>query len=45
MGNTPLVLLIGFVIGYLFIERLFVIPPKFLPFYILLSALMVFMTI
>jgi hypothetical protein len=45
MGSTTLVLLIGFVFGYLIIERTFVIPPKFLPFYILLSALMVMMTI
>ncbi|MBI3810712.1 MAG: hypothetical protein HY283_00680 [Nitrospirae bacterium] len=45
MGNTTSVLMIGFVIGYLFIERIFVIPPKFLPLYILLSAIMVMMTI
>jgi hypothetical protein len=45
MGNTTSVLMIGVVFGYLFIERIFVIPPKFLPFYILLSAIMVMMTI
>jgi len=45
MGNSTSVLMISFVIGYLVIERVFVIPPKFLPFYILLSAIMVMMTI
>ena len=45
MGNTAILLMIGFVIGYLLIERIFVTPPRFLPFYILLSALMVMMTI
>lgn len=45
MGNTAILLMIGFVIGYLLIERILVTPPKFLPFYILLSALMVMMTI
>jgi hypothetical protein len=44
MGSTTSVLMISFVIGYLFIERIFVTPPKFLPLYILLSAFMVMMT-
>ncbi len=45
MGSTATVLMIGFVAGYFLIERIFVTPPKFLPFYILLSAIMVMMTI
>jgi hypothetical protein len=45
MGIAATVLMICFVIGYLFIERIFVIPPKFMPFYILLSAIMVMMSI
>ena len=45
MESTAILLMIGFVIGYLLIERIFVTPPKFLPFYILLSTLMVMMTI
>lgn len=45
MGSTTTVSMICFVIGYLLIERVFVVPPKFLPFYILLSAIMVMMTI
>jgi hypothetical protein len=45
MGSTTTVLLVGIVIGYLIIEHTFVIPPKFLPIYILLSAIMVMMTI
>jgi len=45
MGNTTSILLAGFVVGYLVIERAFVIPPKFLPIYILFSAILVMMTI
>lgn len=45
MGNTASVLTVSFVIGYLVIERVIVTPPKFLPFYIVLSAMMVMMTI
>ena len=45
MESTAILLTTGFVFGYLAMERIFVTPPKFLPFYILLSALMVMMTI
>ncbi len=45
MGITATVLMICFVIGYIFIERIFVVPPKFMPFYILVSAIMVMTTV
>ncbi|MBI3610542.1 MAG: hypothetical protein HY204_07570 [Nitrospirae bacterium] len=45
MGSTAIVLMIGLVTGYLFIEQVFVTPPKFLPFYILLSVILVMMTV
>jgi len=45
MGHTALLLMVSLVVGYLVIERIFVTPPKFLPFYIVLSAIMVMMTI
>ncbi|HUK56983.1 MAG TPA: hypothetical protein VLY20_10035 [Nitrospiria bacterium] len=45
MGNTATILMVCLVLGYLIIEKVFVTPPKFLPFYILLSAIMVMMTI
>lgn len=45
MGSVACILTVSLVIGYLVIERVLVTPPKFLPFYIVLSALMVMMTI
>lgn len=45
MGTTAIVLMMCLVVGYLFIEKIFVTPPQFLTFYILLSAIMVFLTI
>jgi len=45
VGHTALLLMVSLVIGYLVIERLFVTSPKFLSFYILLSAIAVMMTI
>lgn len=45
MGTTAIVVMTCLVIGYLFIEQMFVTPPKFLPFYIVVSAIMVMMTV
>jgi len=45
MGSSATILMVCLVLGYLFIERVFVTPPKFLPFYILGSAIVVMMTI
>lgn len=45
MGITATVLIICFIVGYLVIERVFVTSPKFLPFYIVGSAVAVMMTL
>jgi len=45
MGSSATILMVCLVLGYLLIERLFVTPPKFLPFYIIGSAIVVMMTI
>ncbi|HTN44616.1 MAG TPA: hypothetical protein VMN77_12565 [Nitrospiria bacterium] len=45
MGSPTAILMVGLVVGYLVIERIFVTSPKFLPFYIIGSAIIVMMTI
>lgn len=44
MGSSATVLMILLVLGYLLIERVFVTSPKFLPFYIIGSAIVMMMT-
>jgi len=45
MGSSATILMVCLVLGYLLIERVFVTPPKFLPFYIIGSAIVVMMAI
>jgi len=45
MGSSATVLMICLVLGYLLIERVFVTSPKFLPFYIIGSAIVMMLTI
>jgi len=45
MGSSATILMVCLVLGYLFIERVFVTSPKFLPFYIIGSAIVMMMTI
>jgi hypothetical protein len=45
MGSSATILMVCLVLGYLFIERVCVTSPKFLPIYIIGSAIVVMMTI
>lgn len=45
MDTTAIMILVSLVIGHLVIDRLFVTPPKFLVFYLLLSAVLVGLTV
>jgi hypothetical protein len=45
MGSSATILMVCLVLGYLLIEQVFVTSPKFLPFYIIGSAIVLIMTI